>query len=31
MLLAALRVKGVPQIAVEEAVWTVVETLQSSE
>jgi DNA/RNA-binding domain of Phe-tRNA-synthetase-like protein len=31
MLLAALRVKGVPQIAVEEAMWTVVETLQSSE
>lgn len=29
MVLAALAAKGVPQIAVEEALWTVVETLQA--
>ena len=30
MVLAALRVKGVPQISVEEALWTALETLDTS-
>jgi hypothetical protein len=30
IVLAALKVKGVPQISVEEAVWTVLDVLQST-
>jgi hypothetical protein len=31
MVLCALRVKGVPRISVEEALWTAAETIETGE